>query len=60
MKKLAGVLVLLHVNPIGELSLTLTTRSLTLRSHPGDTALPGGRFEIGVDNSVEDTAVRYS
>ncbi|ORY77632.1 hypothetical protein BCR35DRAFT_305397 [Leucosporidium creatinivorum] len=40
--KLAGVLVLLHVDEQGELGVTLTTRSLRLRSHPGETALPGG------------------
>jgi coenzyme A diphosphatase NUDT7 len=50
------VLVLLHVNPGGELSVTLTTRSLRMRSHPGETALPGGRYEEG-DEEVEWTAV---
>ncbi|KAL8287182.1 hypothetical protein RQP46_003634 [Phenoliferia psychrophenolica] len=56
-KRLAGVLVLLHVNPLGGLSVTLTTRSLLLRSHPGETALPGGRFEPQ-DPTVEATALR--
>lgn len=51
------MLVLLHVNPLGGLSVTLTTRSLRLRSHPGETALPGGRYEAH-DPSVEATAVR--
>lgn len=54
---MAGVLALLHVNASGSLSITLTTRSLTLRSHPGDTALPGGRFDES-DRSVEETALR--
>lgn len=57
--KLAGVLVLLHVDDAtGELVVTLTTRSLRLRSHPGETALPGGRWE-DQDDSVEATAVSY-
>ncbi|KAI5478630.1 hypothetical protein MNV49_004772 [Pseudohyphozyma bogoriensis] len=56
-KKLAGVLILLHIDATGNLSLTLTTRSLRLRSHPGETALPGGRYEDS-DTSVEATALR--
>ncbi|KNF04941.1 hypothetical protein PSTG_01996 [Puccinia striiformis f. sp. tritici PST-78] len=42
----AAVLVLLHLSPeTGELAVTLTTRSKKLSSHPGDTALPGGRVD---------------
>ncbi|GAA5865084.1 hypothetical protein JCM8547_007707 [Rhodosporidiobolus lusitaniae] len=57
-KTLAAVLVLLHLNPLGELSVTLTTRSLRLRSHPGETALPGGRWEEGDGEEGEWTALR--
>ena len=56
--KLAAVLVLLHLNPLGELSVTLTTRSSRLRSHPGETALPGGRWEEGDGEGGVWTAVR--
>ncbi|GAA6050990.1 hypothetical protein JCM3770_005358 [Rhodotorula araucariae] len=56
--KLAGVLVLLHLNPLGELSVTLTTRSQRLRSHPGETALPGGRWEEGDGEGGAWTALR--
>ncbi|GAA5936371.1 hypothetical protein JCM1841_002919 [Sporobolomyces salmonicolor] len=55
--RLAAVLVLLHLTPAGELGVTLTTRSMRLRSHPGETALPGGRWEEG-DEGVEGTALR--
>lgn len=56
-RKLAAVLVLLHLNAGGQLSVTLTTRALKMRSDPGDTALPGGRWEDG-DETIEATAVR--
>ncbi|BGP26979.1 NUDIX hydrolase domain containing protein [Rhodotorula toruloides] len=56
--KLAAVLVLLHLNPLNELSVTLTTRSKRLRSHPGETALPGGRWEEGDGEGGEWTALR--
>ncbi|EGG03621.1 uncharacterized protein MELLADRAFT_78534 [Melampsora larici-populina 98AG31] len=58
-RRVAAVLVLLHVNSLGGLSVTLTTRSSRLRSHPGDTALPGGRIE-DLDESVVATALRES
>lgn len=58
--KLAAVLVLLHLNPLGELSVTLTTRSSRLRSHPGETALPGGRWEEGDGEGGVWTAVSGS
>ncbi|GAA5872009.1 hypothetical protein JCM3774_006579 [Rhodotorula dairenensis] len=57
-ERLAAVLVLLHLNPKGELSVTLTTRSKQLRSHPGETALPGGRWEQGDGEGGEWTALR--
>ncbi|GAA5988991.1 hypothetical protein JCM10908_006260 [Rhodotorula pacifica] len=56
--RLAAVLVLLHLNPRGELAVTLTTRSKHLRSHPGETALPGGRWEEGDGEGGEWTALR--
>lgn len=41
----------------GELEVLLTTRSSSLRTHGGQTALPGGKADPGEDNPV-DTAVR--
>ncbi|EUC57191.1 NUDIX domain protein, partial [Rhizoctonia solani AG-3 Rhs1AP] len=38
-------------------SLLLTTRSKSLRSHPGQVALPGGRCDPG-DGSMVNTAIR--
>jgi len=37
----------------------LTTRSKELRSHPGQTALPGGKVDKS-DAGVVETAVRFS
>ncbi|SGY43803.1 BQ5605_C001g00063 [Microbotryum silenes-dioicae] len=54
---LAGVLILLHVLPNGTLGVTLTTRSAKLRAHPGDTALPGGKYDPG-DATIEGIALR--
>ncbi|KAH7912325.1 NUDIX hydrolase domain-like protein [Hygrophoropsis aurantiaca] len=42
--KLAAVLVLLY-EEAGKLRVLLTTRSKQLRSHPGQTALPGGKVD---------------
>ena len=41
----AGVLVPLFIGEDHTLHVLLTTRGKQLRSHAGDTALPGGRFE---------------
>ncbi|KAG6827670.1 hypothetical protein H0H92_010834 [Tricholoma furcatifolium] len=41
----------------GELRVLLTTRSKTLRTHPGQTALPGGRVD-DTDASFIETAYR--
>lgn len=58
--KLAAVLVLLYEKD-GELRVLLTTRSKKLRTHAGQTALPGGRVdEEDGDNTFEDTAVCLS
>lgn len=46
-RKLAAVMVLLFVAEDGRLRVLLTTRSLALRSHPGDTALPGPSARLG-------------
>ncbi|KAJ3536543.1 hypothetical protein NMY22_g5997 [Coprinellus aureogranulatus] len=56
--KLAAVLVLLYEKD-GELRVLLTTRSKKLRTHAGQTALPGGRVdrEDG-DRTFADTALR--
>ncbi|KAK4046596.1 hypothetical protein OIV83_005966 [Microbotryomycetes sp. JL201] len=56
-QKLAAVLVLLHIDAQGRLAATYTTRSTKLRSHPGETALPGGRYEPG-DDTINHTALR--
>ncbi|KAK7044865.1 Nudix hydrolase domain-containing protein [Favolaschia claudopus] len=54
--KLAAVLVLLF-EEAGELRVLLTTRSKDLRTHPGQTALPGGRVDES-DITVIQTAYR--
>ncbi|KAH9958579.1 NUDIX hydrolase domain-like protein [Russula dissimulans] len=51
-----AVLVLLYERE-GVLRVLLTTRSKELRSHPGQTALPGGRVDEG-DGGAVDTALR--
>lgn len=51
------MLVLLCRNPSGDLSVVLTTRAMTMRSFPGETALPGGRMEP-VDADITATALR--
>ncbi|KAI0085266.1 NUDIX hydrolase domain-like protein [Irpex rosettiformis] len=53
----AAVLVLLYEKPEGELRVLLTTRAKTLRTHPGQTALPGGRMDES-DESIVETAYR--
>jgi len=53
----AAVIVLLHLDRSGKLLVTLTTRSKSLRSFPGQTALPGGRMEE-YDTDVTVTALR--
>ena len=53
----AAVLVLLYEKPEGTLRVLLTTRAKTLRTHPGQTALPGGRMDDS-DASIVETAVR--
>ncbi|KAI6042467.1 NUDIX hydrolase domain-like protein [Pisolithus marmoratus] len=55
-EKLAAVLVLLF-EQAGELRVILTTRSKLLRTHPGQTALPGGKVDES-DPSLIDTAFR--
>ena len=56
----AAVLVLLYERPgRGGLRVLLTTRSKELRSHPGQTALPGGKVDQS-DAGVVETAVRFS
>ncbi|OAX34496.1 hypothetical protein K503DRAFT_698631 [Rhizopogon vinicolor AM-OR11-026] len=55
-RKLAAVLVLLYEQS-GELRVLLTTRSKSLRAHPGQTALPGGKAD-DADESLVWTAFR--
>lgn len=43
----AAVLVALFEGPAGESRVLLTRRALTLRAHPGEVALPGGRCDPG-------------
>ncbi|KZT41280.1 hypothetical protein SISSUDRAFT_1069955 [Sistotremastrum suecicum HHB10207 ss-3] len=54
--KTAAVLILLFERD-SELQVLLTTRSKSLRSHPGQTALPGGKVD-DTDESLEHTALR--
>ncbi|CAL1715944.1 unnamed protein product [Somion occarium] len=54
--RLAAVLVLLYEES-GKLRVLLTTRSKSLRSHPGQTALPGGKVD-DVDVDVIQAAYR--
>ncbi|KAG6910249.1 hypothetical protein DXG01_012060 [Tephrocybe rancida] len=54
--KLGAVLILLY-EQAGELRVLLTTRSKSLRTHPGQTALPGGRVD-DTDASFIETAYR--
>ena len=53
--KRAGVLVLLYEKE-GTLRVLLTTRAKTLRTHPGQTALPGGKMDE-TDKDIVETAV---
>ncbi|KIK62616.1 hypothetical protein GYMLUDRAFT_198424 [Collybiopsis luxurians FD-317 M1] len=55
-RRLASVLVLLYSHA-GILRVLLTTRSKNLRSHPGETALPGGRVDE-TDKDTIETAFR--
>ena len=55
--KLAAVLVLLYEQN-NELRVLLTTRSKHLRTHPGQTALPGGKRDL-LDKDLTMTAVQY-
>ncbi|KAF8072179.1 NUDIX hydrolase domain-like protein [Lyophyllum atratum] len=54
--KLGAVLILLY-EQAGALRVLLTTRSKTLRTHPGQTALPGGRVDATDEDFIE-TAYR--
>ncbi|KAI0774998.1 NUDIX hydrolase domain-like protein [Trametes elegans] len=54
--KLAAVLVLLF-EKAGQLRVLLTTRSKSLRAHPGQVALPGGKVDAS-DADVFETAYR--
>ncbi|KAI8455452.1 hypothetical protein BY996DRAFT_7030816, partial [Phakopsora pachyrhizi] len=56
-KKLASILLILTLDFKGDLNLILTTRSKNLRSHPGETALPGGRVDL-TDDSIISAAFR--
>ena len=49
------MLVLLY-EKAGELRVLLTTRDKSLRAHPGQVALPGGKVD-GTDADVYETAV---
>ncbi|KAI0714407.1 NUDIX hydrolase domain-like protein [Cerioporus squamosus] len=54
--RLAAVLVLLFERA-GELRVLLTTRDKSLRAHPGQVALPGGKVDV-TDADVIETAYR--
>jgi len=55
-KRLAAVLVLLYERD-NRIQVLLTTRSKKLRSHPGQTALPGGKCDVDDENMLR-TALR--
>ncbi|PWN52237.1 hypothetical protein IE53DRAFT_378318 [Violaceomyces palustris] len=59
MKNQAAVAAILFQGQDGQLRVVMTTRSLHLRSHPGQASLPGGKFDQ-VDDSFEETALRES
>ena len=54
--KLGAVVVLLYEDA-GALRVLLTTRAKTMRTYPGETALPGGKMDAG-ETSFAQTAVR--
>lgn len=54
-RKQAAVLILLY-EKADELRVLLTTRSKTMRTHPGQTALPGGKMD-DTDKDCIETAV---
>ena len=54
----AAVLVILYASNRGELRTVLTVRSSSLTHHPGEVALPGGRFDPHADSNIIDTAYR--
>ena len=56
---LAAVLVPLHQEN-GEDWLLFTRRTEHLRKHKGQIAFPGGKFDTGEDQSLQDTALRES
>ena len=56
-KRAAVLILLFELNRDGFLRVLLTTRSKSLRSHPGQTALPGGKVDPD-DQNVIQTAVR--
>lgn len=56
--KLAAVLILLYEKS-GQIRVLLTTRAKSLRSHPGQTALPGGKYDSS-DADLIATAVSLS
>ena len=56
-KQQAAVLIVLYEKD-SHLRVLLTTRSKTLRAHPGQTALPGGKMD-DTDRDVIETAVGY-
>ncbi|KAH3756822.1 CoA pyrophosphatase [Pelomyxa schiedti] len=55
----AGVLALLVKDANdGSVHLLYTLRTKDVGSHKGEVSFPGGKFDIGVDNSFRDTALR--
>lgn len=50
------LVLLFELNKDGHLRVLLTTRSKSLRSHPGQTALPGGKVDLS-DKNIIATAV---
>jgi peroxisomal coenzyme A diphosphatase NUDT7 len=51
-KRGAVLILLFELNKDGYLRVLLTTRSKSLRSHPGQTALPGGKVDPSDKNAI--------
>lgn len=54
----AAVLVIIDFSRPTEPCILLTQRAHSLRHHPGQFCFPGGKPELGIDNSLIDTAYR--
>lgn len=58
MGKLAAVMVMVAGEVPRDAAVLLIRRAWTLKEHPGQIALPGGRYDSARDRSLWETAVR--